>query len=436
MTLEYSLFNAADDCLAQSLKGGVFEESLLLNILFQERLLLHEAYFFNSTLLVDHMKRTPGTPTLFEVAARAGLIVPAFRNPNTQSLEEAFVLMKQEYGQDYVLLSPDVLPYKDKILAAVEQGLKTVKPFYWPTDMPPLGESYETVVRSILQADEVPSYAHTNTNRDQLLRRVWEVSKPWRLKCVDDAVSQTLAKGSKGLQRAELFCSIGWSLGVPRAQATVMPADIVDRCDEPEKRLAMEIFLKWVSQCYHLNQAQSFHTAINFPVYDLDEDFIVDSLLRSPLDAPPPMSEGFRCEVMLPPLQVLLTANSADLVQIRTDLGGGYMYALRRWQKEPSIDNEHETRAALQQYCDEICQYYDSGIRQRFVATMTQGTSSPWGELGRTAASGFGAASGLPLGIFSQMTKTVSTVYRYFRQKRRNTRAAPSARAVEVTLPS
>ncbi len=35
MTFEYSLFNSADDCLAHSLKDGVFEESLLLNVLFR-----------------------------------------------------------------------------------------------------------------------------------------------------------------------------------------------------------------------------------------------------------------------------------------------------------------------------------------------------------------------------------------------------------------
>lgn len=108
MGIEYSLFNGADDCLAHSLRGGIFEESLLLNVLFQERLLVHEAYFFNSTLLVDHIKSAQGRPALFEIAAKAGLIVPAFRDPNRESLDQAFEQMKGEYGQGYVLLHPDV----------------------------------------------------------------------------------------------------------------------------------------------------------------------------------------------------------------------------------------------------------------------------------------------------------------------------------------
>ncbi len=94
---------------------------------------MHEAYFFNSTLLVDHIKRAQGRPALFEVAAKAGLIVPAFRDPNTESLDQAFELMKGEYGHDYVLLRPEVQPFKNRILAAIDIGLEKTKPFYWPT---------------------------------------------------------------------------------------------------------------------------------------------------------------------------------------------------------------------------------------------------------------------------------------------------------------
>ena len=63
----------------------------------------------------------------------------------------------------------------------------------------------------------------------------------------------------------------------------------------------MGVFLKWVTQCYRLNQARNFGTAINFPVYNIDQDFIIDTLMRSPLDLPPESSEGFRCEVEFPP---------------------------------------------------------------------------------------------------------------------------------------
>jgi hypothetical protein len=287
-----------------------------------------------------------------------------------------------------------------------------------------------------LQTEDPPDHAQSGSDREQLLTRVWDASTPWRFDAIEDAADRTRAKGAKGLQRAELFCSIGWSLGISRDTVTIKPLDIIARCDDHEQRLAMEIFLKWVTQCYHLNHARSFRTAMNFPVYDLDEDFIVDSLLRSPLDAAPMESEGFRCEVALPPLDILLHANGADLIQIRSDLGSGYLYALRKWQANPTIDNAEDTKASLREYCAQICQSYDIGIRQKFVATMTQGRLSPWGELGRTAASGLGVATGTPIGLFSQMTKSVSTVYQYLRQRQVNARIGPSQRNLEVILPS
>ena len=57
MDLQYSLFNASDDWIAHYIDDVTFDESLLLNILFQDRILIHESYFFNSSLLARHIQR-------------------------------------------------------------------------------------------------------------------------------------------------------------------------------------------------------------------------------------------------------------------------------------------------------------------------------------------------------------------------------------------
>jgi hypothetical protein len=127
---DYSLFNSADDCLAYSIQESTFDESLMLNVLFQEQLLLHEAYFFNSTLLASHVERARmGTPSLFELAARRGLIVPAFRDLKTQTMDQAQDVMKATYGGSYGLISPRMQPFRDRVFAAVSTGLETTKPF-------------------------------------------------------------------------------------------------------------------------------------------------------------------------------------------------------------------------------------------------------------------------------------------------------------------
>jgi hypothetical protein len=61
-----------------------------------------------------------------------------------------------------------------------------------------------------------------------------------------------------------------------------------------------------VTQCYHLNQANFFGAAIHFPVYSLSQDFVAESLLRSPMDPSPQQVDSFRIDVMLPPPEKLI----------------------------------------------------------------------------------------------------------------------------------
>jgi hypothetical protein len=56
---EFSLFNSMDGCLIK-VTDTAFEESLLLNILFQESILIHEALFFNCARLANHISQHPG----------------------------------------------------------------------------------------------------------------------------------------------------------------------------------------------------------------------------------------------------------------------------------------------------------------------------------------------------------------------------------------
>jgi hypothetical protein len=265
---------------------------------------------------------------------------------------------------------------------------------------------------------------------------VWEQSKPWRFENVEEAAQLTTTKGALGLQRVELLCSIGWSVGIPRSTVNITPRDIIERCSGPEQRLVMEVFLKWITQCHHLNQAQQFGTAMNFPIYNLDQDFIVDSLLRTLLDPPPAFSEGFRCEVLLPPLDVLIREDARELVAIRADLGSGYLFALRRWQNEPSLSNQESVQASLGAYCEQISIMYDESILQPMVARMARGSSA----LG-TVAESVGNLGGValptsPFGLFSQLGGLVSTVYKYVRSQRLRSRLATRRQQLEVVLTS
>jgi hypothetical protein len=81
-----------------------------------------------------------------------------------------------------------------------------------------------------------------------------------------------------------------------------------------EEKKALEVFMRWLAQCHFVNQAQAFDVAINFPVYYYDEDFVLDSILRTPADSAPERREGFTCEVSLPSIDKLSKADPNDLM--------------------------------------------------------------------------------------------------------------------------
>src|SRR5215471_13854751 len=158
--------------------------------------------------------------------------------------------------------------------------------------------------------------------------------------------------------------------------------------------------------------------------------------MRSPLDLSPEPSEGFRYEVEFPPLDALVKADATELVAIRTDLGAGYLFALRRWQREPSIDNQEAVKASLGNYCDQICARYNFGVRQVLLADMSKGSRSPWADVVRTAVGIGSAVTGTPFGLFSQLASSFTTLYKYYRVKKLGARLRTKQQDVEVTLPS
>jgi hypothetical protein len=438
MNDEYSLFNAMDGTLLD-LGSQAFDESLTMNLLFQEKILVHEALFFNCPNLVQHFgRRRPGYQSLFEAACKQGLVVPALRDPKVQSLEQAFQAMSKVYGADYKVVIPDMEPYRDLIIAAVDtsivQGI--TRPFYWPVDGPSLGEQYRGVVSKVLQTDDPPSYTGYNPDRALLFRRVWELSRPWRIDLVEEAAHRTAAKGALGLQRAEVFNVVGWSLGVSEDIRNVSAEKIVGASADGEQRLAARLFVKWLTQCHHVSQARNFRTSINFPIYNLDQDFILDSILRSPIDPPPERSSGFRCEVTLPDIQLLAEVDPADLVAIRNDIGHGYLHALKRWQTEPSESNEEAVERTLKQYCEDItARYRDIRTIPLEVAASSGTTKILNRNLQDIAGKLYGdVVQELKIPILHQITSLGAALYRTLKVHHIESVHAPKRQELEVTL--
>jgi hypothetical protein len=281
---ELSLFNAIDNSLI-GVSVSSFEESLLLNILFQDKMLIHESMFFNSELLAAHAEQHKGHRSLFEQACVAGLIVPAFRNPNIATLEEISKTPDRHGDLPHVIGA--LKPRIERIISSVDRGLVNAKPVFWPANIS-MGELYRDVLRAVLSREDPPEFTGSDTDRKQLFDRVWPISKRWRYDFIDDAEKLTKDEDQQGIRRTQLFNLLGWSLGVPKSNKEVRVDDIfgaVSSESKAEVRLAVELYLKWLAQIKHVAEAKALSASVNFPIYDVDQDFILDSILRSKVDS-------------------------------------------------------------------------------------------------------------------------------------------------------
>jgi hypothetical protein len=422
---EYSLFNAMDGSLA-TLDATAFDQSLVLNILFQDKVLVYDGTFFTCHNLIDHLKKRPGYQSLFEVACGRGLIVPAIRDPKIQSLEESARSLRLQ-SPGYQL--PEAEKYRDRIIYAVDRSIAagTTRPFYWPANTRPLGEGYEEVVRKLLYQDRPPIYIEQSIERTLYFQDLWERTRTWRTDIIDMASRRTLESGQLGLRRQEIFNELGRSLGITPGHRDVTYDDLMKICPD---NLPITVFLRWLAQCHFINQARAFDVAINFPIYHLDEDCVLDSILRSPRDEAPSKEVGFRCEVTLPAIGRLSQSMPDDLIAIRLELGGEYLRSLRRWQEEANDDNLDHLKRSLKFYCEEISARYKHITPIEVEVTIDKGRVANI----INAVANFVSDHNIPL--LQHFTKLGTALYKARMEAKAEIEHAPRQQDLEITLPN
>lgn len=423
---DYSLFNAMDGGF--SFDALAFDQSLALNVLFQDKMLVYDGSFFTCPNLIRHLSQRPGHHSLFESACRMGLIVPALRDHAHKSLREsASALLKSSSG--YQL--QEMEGYRERVITAVDDCLEKgiASPFYWPKNAPPLGEGYNDTVRRLLQRDEPPEYTAHNIERARHFDRIWSRTEPWRRDVIDAAAIRTVKGGHLGLRRQEVYNELGLRLGISQQTRDVSFENLMMINQDPEDKLALEIFLKWLAQCHFINQGKAFDVAINFPVYHIDEDFILDSIARTPMDSEPSKESGFRCEVSLPSFALLARSNPEDLLAIRADLGGHYLSTLAAWQQDHSDANLHAVQQALKFYCGELT------ARYKELTPIKCEVKFGKGRVASVAGAVVGFINDYDVPILTRIAKLGIVIYKFLSEERLEKNHMPQRQKLEVTLP-
>jgi len=128
------------------------------------------------------------------------------------------------------------------------------------------------LVRRHLVREAAPFRESDSIDRQIMLERVWEASKPWREKSVvDEACDRTRSMKGVGLQRLEFYQGIARTLGYD-GDRSLSSVAMVGLSEDPEIRWALSIFLRWLDQLHWLNFSECLEVRTSFPGYDLETD--------------------------------------------------------------------------------------------------------------------------------------------------------------------
>jgi len=358
--MDTTLFAAADPPMGSFCGLSGFERSLIENILFRPRLCLHEAYYFTSEPLLQHVARSKRKLSLFEHASAEGVILPALRAGEKKSLQKALERAKniyEEYEEHEILIDNNSV--RDKLFGSVDIGIeRTDGGIEWPFENntgESSGQVYLQNLRKYLQAELPPPRfcADTETN---IQRRIylWDLTFSWRHNLINEAEAHD---GEREFRRQRLFQLLARELGGGVKLQTGNPHvdELLQLADQKNKRAEVAAFLEALIRLHAKSVASHIKCAESYPSYNPDTNFVLMPD-RGPKDETRKMSpDVLRWEGMLPDLTILLESDPEDLFRIRDGIGKHYMHALSLWMHKEETTGDDEIKRRLNIYANELC---------------------------------------------------------------------------------
>jgi hypothetical protein len=238
------LFSGADRRLSMGMDQEAFERSLLTAILFEPRLIMPDAYFFNSPLVMRHVSRSPG-PSLLELALQDGALTPAVRDADVGSFEDMRknLVTNRVYG----LLRTEDLEQLSSLLRNAGRNAGDWIP--WPERM---AESYANLLRKVLQTDEAPSFGNVGIDRE-----TWRRTARLRFDALDDAIG---LERDYGVRRSEVIRSAARKMGLPEGDFARLPSEkaLLSAVSDDRRREDLAAYFRWLDVLYIANQADRF----------------------------------------------------------------------------------------------------------------------------------------------------------------------------------
>lgn len=334
-----------------------FRSSLVHNLLFEERIIIPDSFFFVSPQLRDHILNSD-EQSLLEVAVSKRLIVPAFRSRSYASYRRLLQGL-QESGICGLLRDTAEL-----IAGRLDHASNdNPDPVEWPQGV---GRAYEALVREYYASEEFRSGPLTKLN--ERAKAIWEDTYDLRCEFVEQAGDTTKKIDAQGgLRRGELINSIGRHLGSNKTLNTW--GELIDLAATNPKLTpeAVEHLARWANELYLVNQADCLDARRNIPSFDARTSLVPSgTLTQSSLGEVATIDEI----VVLPTVEQLLRVSPRQLLDIREAQGAAYLGAVKAWSLCPNEENARRVQTSLRKYADHICQLAPLRVTSRLRAIL------------------------------------------------------------------
>ena len=374
-------FSAADRQLESFLDDEAFERSLMLNILFQEGLLIPDIFCFESKYLESHLS-TRGSGSLFETGIKHGLVVPTFRGQGTSSFTEDLEIIEAAGGGTSPVRG--VLDNARSIAERLQAAADRNKSFE-PATLPQfdLARNYDKLITDKLSNDDPPNVDQSSGITQQDVDMVWYETRPWRTVSMDEARAGTDQVGVGGLLRGQILIAVSGDIGLTSPERVGDVREVLKFVEQndPAKYPAVKTFFRWMIDLYQLNHARAFGAIPNIPEYGPLNGILMADIVRNEPNAndlaPNPI---IHLKAKLPAIKTLYQMNPENLVAIRKDVGPDYFKSMRAWQLDRSNENAQKVANKLTDYCGAISKqckgnigYADADI-ELFLASVDSRT--------------------------------------------------------------
>ncbi|MDY7396880.1 hypothetical protein UMM65_16660 [Aureibaculum sp. 2210JD6-5] len=358
---EYLLFNTVDEMISNEISNEKFQRHLVKSILFDKKLLVHEANFLNSSRLFEYLDRHEEI-SLFEKGMRENIITPAYSDSKKTNLEEVYKNMALKYkGRG----SGKNLKYEGKVYDSIRHRLfssslicEDIGNFkVWPKTNHQ-GKSFEEIYFNKLNLglkrmfDTGSTKVIENHYSKKTIKSILKKSKKIELKN---------NKKIELLERHELYYKfLDYSLGKNNDIAISVDA-FLNKSDSRNNEKALN-FLRLTSRYHHSALSDLFGSMVNHPAYDFDIDEHIndENGLKHNEISSYPILVG-----KIPHYDYILNREYDDLMKIRQHgEGRDFFSSYDNYNKKRDDLSLGTLNTAFDNYCKAICRLYDEdGMR-------------------------------------------------------------------------